>query len=275
MQQLKTPTLQQVYLSYLDVKRLKPKSVKVYNQIMSTSLATFQSLPVTQISPHMVLQLHKKLPPYAGNIAMRLLRALFNFAELPPPTVTLTRNRVWNKERRRKTVLTPGSNGTIRQFCKGATALQDSELRDFLLFLLFTGLRKSEVLNLEWSDVNLKTSVVTLRTTKRDENVVLPLNTYALSILALKTPSSDGKVFRTSASTQQLARVGVDFCLHDLRRTYITAGDDCDIRAEVTKQLVNHALSGVTDGYICRSTEKLRVASQTIGDYLRAQTQID
>lgn len=264
MHKLKLPTLTDTFHSYLATKRLKPKSVKVYTQVFQTYLIPFHSLTLNNIAPHAVLNHHKTLPPYAGNLAMRLLRALYNFANMPPPTVAMTKNKTWNKEKRRKTHL---AGESLKSFFKGANALENSEVRDYLLFLLFTGLRRSEASNLTWSDVNLEASEMTIRNPKNGESVVLPMNSYAREIIASKE-RTDASVFHTSASTQCLARVGVRFCPHDLRRTFATAGDELDMSPGLIKQLLNHKTDDVTEGYLCRSSEKLRRASQTIGDFL-------
>lgn len=271
MQQLKPIILSHVYANYLGTKRLKPKTIKVYDQMFSAYLRDWQSLPMTAISQEMILSRHKALPHYSGNLAMRLLRALFKFQGMIPPTDALTRHSVWNKEHRRKTILTFGENGSLRTWFKGATALEDETIRHLLLFLLFTGLRKGEALDLRWEDVDLGASVMTIRNTKNGETVTLPLNTKAIEILQAQGRNRVnliGRVFATSAGTRQLNRVGVKFCLHDLRRTFMTAGDEIDLNPNLIKQLVNHKFDDVTEGYICRSNNKLGKASQLISDYI-------
>lgn len=265
------PTLKETFQTYLDTKNLKPKSRKVYQQVFHAYLAPFHDLPLTLISPESVLQHHKTLPKIAGNLAMRLLRALFNFADVKPATQIMTKNKTWNREKRRKTHLTTGEDGTIREFIKGANALKNSDLRDYLLFLLFTGLRRNEASQLSWDNVNLKAATITLPDTKNGENITLPMNSYALAILTAREPGnrlSENLVFKSSASTQCLRKVGVSFCLHDLRRTFMTVGDELDMSPGLIKQLVNHKSNDVTEGYLCRSIERLRKASQQIGDFM-------
>jgi len=77
-------------------------------------------LPVDSISRSMVQKRHLQLTkesPDAANKSMRRLRALFNFGNgqytgedgrgLFPenPTIILTHNRTWNKDKQRKTVI--------------------------------------------------------------------------------------------------------------------------------------------------------------------------
>ena len=62
---------------------------------------------------------------------------------------------------------------------------------------------------------------------------------------------------------------GVSVSAHDLRRTYITLAESCDISPLALKGLLNHALGGdVTSGYIVMSTERLREPAQRVCDRL-------
>ena len=61
----------------------------------------------------------------------------------------------------------------------------------------------------------------------------------------------------------------VEFTLHDLRRTFITAAERLDLGIYAIKRLVNHSLSGdVTAGYIITDVERLREPMQRITDFL-------
>ena len=57
------------------------------------------------------------------------------------------------------------------------------------------------------------------------------------------------------------------FCLHDLRRLFITTAESLDISNYTIKLLVNHSLGGdVTAGYTIPDPERLRKAMQKIED---------
>ena len=52
---------------------------------------------------------------------------------------------------------------------------------------------------------------------------------------------------------------GIDFTLHDLRRTFITIAESLDIPAYSLKRLLNHrGDTDVTSGYIIHNAERLR-----------------
>ena len=65
-----------------------------------------------------------------------------------------------------------------------------------------------------------------------------------------------------------MAKSGVTFTLHDLRRTFITVAESLDISAYAVKRLANHKMvNDVTAGYIIGDVERLRVPMQRIADY--------
>lgn len=62
---------------------------------------------------------------------------------------------------------------------------------------------------------------------------------------------------------------GVQFILHDLRRTFITIAESLDISAYALKRLINHKMNNdVTAGYIVSDAERLRKPMQLITDHL-------
>src|SRR4029077_14375088 len=63
---------------------------------------------------------------------------------------------------------------------------------------------------------------------------------------------------------------GIAFSTHDLRRTFITVAESCDISAYSLKALVNHSLgAGVTERYINMTVKRLREPAQTVTNALK------
>lgn len=107
--------------------------------------------------------------------------------------------------------------------------------RETVLFALATGLRQSNVLGLEWSQVNLSLRHAWVKgsQSKNDKPIAIPLNQIALKVLGRqkgKHPTSvftyRGKPFKaanTKAWKLALERAAVsDFKWHDLRHTWAT-----------------------------------------------------
>ncbi|MFM0134897.1 tyrosine-type recombinase/integrase [Caballeronia grimmiae] len=94
---------------------------------------------------------------------------------------------------------------------------------------LETGMRRGELVELRWSNVNLEGQTAYLPTTKNGTARTVPLSTKAVATLAALPRSIDGKVFPVKGNTLHAAfskackRAGIkDLHWHDLRHTAIT-----------------------------------------------------
>jgi len=163
-------------------------------------------------------------------------------------------------------------------------------------YSLFTGLRRSEALNLCWEHLDLEGKILTIPKTKNHQPLTLPLSEFLVALLKAREEEATGPyVFpgEGSRSTKKdkkgekdeeeqspfveprggvrwVAREsGVPFVLHDLRRTFITVAESLDISAYALKRLVNHSMSrDVTAGYIISDVERLRAPMARISDFL-------
>lgn len=108
-------------------------------------------------------------------------------------------------------------------------------LREMVLFTLATGLRQSNVLKLEWSQVNLELRHAWILGTqsKNRRPISVPLNEVALSVLVRQIGKHPQWVFtyrgkpircaNTHAWQDALTRAGIEnFRWHDLRHTWAT-----------------------------------------------------
>lgn len=160
---------------------------------------------------------------------------------------------------------------------------------DYLLLLLFTGLRRQEAATLRWDNVDLVGRTLTIPDPKNHEPLTLPLSDFVFTLLKerqAKAKKDDEYVFPGAGAQgylieprRHIERVskasGVSFSLHDLRRTFITIAESLDIPAYAIKRLVNHKMTrDVTAGYIISDVERLRRPMQQITDFLmRTATQ--
>jgi integrase len=163
---------------------------------------------------------------------------------------------------------------------------QDALVADYLELLVLTGLRRREGARLRWTDIDLKGRTLIVRDTKNHEDHTLPLSDRLLDMFKRRykfadgLPKPTGYVFPGAGTTGYLAdprkqanRViaasGVDFTLHDLRRTFTTVADSLDLSAYAIKRLINHKMRGdVTAGYVIADVERLRKPMQQITDFM-------
>lgn len=305
-------TLGEVFEAYLKARKaLKPTTVADYHKLMGKAFVDWQRKPLNEITRDMVANRHRKLGQRSearANLAMRLLRALFNFAageyedeagaSLFPdnPVTRISHTRAWYAVERRRTVIKPHE---LKSWCEAVMGLvsehpgeQAETARDYLLLLLFTGLRREEGARLEWVHVDLEGRTLTVPDTKNHEPHTLPLSDFLLELLARRQrdlgelvrdwpvpaaryvfPSPTSKSGYINTVHKQMRKVadrsGVAFTLHDLRRTFVTTAEGLDISAYAVKRLVNHKMGhDVTAGYIVADVERLRKPMQAIADFI-------
>lgn len=160
---------------------------------------------------------------------------------------------------------------------------QDHDAAAFKLLLL-TGMRKGELLNVRWEEVNFQDRVITLRNTKSGTPHVIPLSRAAMQVL-LSLPKNrwviagrgGQKRWGLDSSWARICRKCglVDVHIHDLRRTVATLLVGAGLTDRLIASLLNHKLPGVTSVYARVDLDALRDAVEllatTLSTLVRAQ----
>jgi integrase len=291
---IKAVTLGEVFTAFLDVRQLKPKTVKDYTGVMNNIYLDWQKLPITDISRDAVERRHKKIGEERGeayaNLGARTLRSVLNYAGakyetgkglsiLPEnPVKRISQTRSWYKVERRTGHLKPHQ---LAAWFDAVLSIDNDTIRDYLIFVLLTGTRKDESAKLQWTDVDLTDASYILRDPKNHRPMQLPLSDYLADMLTTrKANSSSAFVFPGDGvrgylvePKRQLAKIiektELPFSMHDLRRTFVTIVESLDISSFAVKALVNHKQGDdVTSGYIQMNVERLRQPMQTITDFM-------
>lgn len=288
-------TLKEVYTGYLKTRKsLKPKTIYDYNRVVNIAFAHWLQKPLTSITKDKVAKIHEKLGQEHGhayaNLSMRVLRALFNFAAgqyedsqgrsliIDNPVKRLSQTRAWYRIECRRTFIKAHE---LARWYQGMQQLENETLHDYLLLIMFTGLRRQEAAKLCWEQVNLKAKTLTITDTKNREAHTLPISDFLFELLQRRKQASTSEyVFSGTGAggyiiepRKQMAKViaasEVSFTVHDLRRTFITIAESLDIPAYALKRLLNHKMnSDITAGYIITDVERLRKPMQQISEYL-------
>jgi integrase len=237
----------------------------------------------------MVAERHLKIAKEAGkaaaNNSMRTFRAIYNFANeilddsLPVnPVKRLSNTSQWFLIERRQTVI---HESDLPKWFEAVNKLENPTIRDYLLLLLFTGARRTEMACLGWEDVDMENKTFVLTRTKNGKPLPLPMSDYIHRLfLDRHALRENGFVFprRGRGSylvepRKQMAKVteqtGITFSVHDMRRTYTSAIDGIVGYYEL-KRLLNHSVKAddVTAGYVVKNTEKLRPLMQKVTDHI-------
>jgi integrase len=298
---MRSLTLRQVFEDYKQARKsLKPTTLKDYERIMLEAFSDWQNKPLLEISKDMVAKRHSKFGERSearANLAMRFLRAIFNFAAgeyedgkgrsliLENPVKRLSHTRAWYRIERRQTVIKshelPAWYDAVIQVKDERSTGKSAALRDYFLLILFTGLRREEAASLKWNQVDLKAKTVTIVDTKNHIPHVLPLSDFLFNLLTTRKNyaisdfvfSGEGRtgyiIEPRKVMNKIIEKSGVSFTLHDLRRTFITVAEGLDISAYALKRLLNHKMNqDVTAGYIVMDVERLRDPMQMISRHL-------
>ncbi len=282
-------------------KNLRPKTLYNYGRIFEVAFLDWHTKTLNDISKAMVAKKHRDLGEIRGeayaNHSMRFLRSLLNFSKatyedsnghsilIENPVSILTNTRSWYREKRKQTVIKPHQ---LPGWFKAVSELKNPEcidssfvIADYLIFLLFTGLRRQEAAQLLWKNVDLKDKSLTIPDPKNHCTLNLPLSEFlvdllkerkALAINEYVFPGKEGKGFLIEPK-RQIKRViessGVQFTIHDLRRTFVTIANSIEIPGYSIKRLVNHKMNGdITARYIISDADNLREPMEKITSYL-------
>jgi integrase len=291
---MNTITLNEVFDDYTKARKsLKHNTLYNYKRVLTIAFAGWGSKPFLSITKDKIAKHHEKLGKENGeayaNLAMRLLRALFNFAAgqyedaqgksliTENPVKRLSQTRAWYRVERRQSFIKAHE---LAPWYMGVQQLQNEVLRDYLLLILLTGLRRQEAATLRWDQVDLTDKTLTVLDTKNHESHTLPLSNYLYELLLSRSQRKiNDYVFPGTGAAgyiieprKQMANVtkssGIHFTVHDLRRTFITIAEGLDVSAYALKRLMNHKMNGdITAGYIVTDVERLRKPMQQITDY--------
>jgi integrase len=221
-------SLQESLDEYLNKGKLKPRTVSTYKDLCRLYLDDWLDKPAAEITREMVKARHteiatgkrqrqklekevtkeggkaklkKVLPPdpkrkeAAADNCMRTLRAILNYAfedeeggipySNPVNILSSRKKKAWFKVDRRRTLI---KNSDLPAWFKAVDGLDNHIMRDFLLFILFTGLRRKEASTLKWNQVDFEEGCFTLiggisGVTKNKEYHTLPLSDYLHTLL--------------------------------------------------------------------------------------------
>lgn len=293
-------TLAEVLEDYLASRTLRPNSIRSFRNLLPRCLGDWLSLPISSITKEMVETRHRELtkPTRYGtsgkaqaNAAMELLCTVINFAmnkyevDNKPiiqknPVNRLSQIRAWHVLPRRQNVI---PDHRLPDWYQAVISLRDKKVRDYLLFLLFTGLRRTEAATLKWEDVDLEGKVLTIRSevAKNHHEHRLPLTEFLLALLTQrrgKTQDSEF-VFPGRGNKKHMVdsdhvyhgmveKSGIQFTPHDLRRTFLTTAEMVEVPHYALKKLANHvSRQDVTSGYVVVNVERLRVYMDRISNH--------
>ena len=200
-QKVATITLAEVLEHYLSSRTLRPNSIRNFTHVLGRCVRDWLPKPIVSITKEMVVTRHRELTRMTkqgtsgkaqANIAMERLGILINFAlntyeiDGQPilqnnPVKRLSQIRAWHRLPRRQNVI---PDHKLSQWYQNVKSLRQTNVRDYLLLLLFTGLRRNEAATLRWDDIDLETRVLTVPARNSEESSRAPASSERISLRA-------------------------------------------------------------------------------------------
>ncbi len=223
-----------------DGARPRKKSVEYRRMLYEVYLRPLHGRSVTQITTDSLQRLHRSLSDGKGeaiaNRVLELCRATYNYGVRKRlfagsnPCLGLD----WNKEHSRDRFLQPAELVRFRDAIEKET---NQDLVHFLMLLMATGARKSNVYAMQWEHISFRfaTWSIPADDSKNDKPLQIELTPRAMSVLKARNPkeTKTGWVFPSKSSKcghivdfkNQWRRVKkaaglTDVTLHVLRRTF-------------------------------------------------------
>lgn len=246
--------LQNEYLQYMATNH-SPKTLEVYKRVFKWFNAFIGRVPISELNARHFDSYKNyrigKASAHTINQEIRGLRAFFN------------RLIVWKiidsspmrgiKELKIVEKIPPYL--TKENLEKLLENTKDSPIHDLILFAAMTGLRKGEIMNLTWNDVDLKKGTILVRSslianTKGGKIRTLPINSRVMALLMEREPK-EGLVFPGDRG----GRYNEDFLAKRFKRAIL----DCGLDTRLHFHSLRHTFASllVTEGVSLYHVQRL------------------
>lgn len=286
------------YLEEHAKPKKKPSSIKTDQRLLRLvilpELGRMKAVDVTRADVARMHHDHRSTPVQA-NRAVSLLSKMMRLAErwgLRPDGSNPCRNIDRHPEKPRKRYLSPAEVARLGEALTAAERGDGKEHPSAILavrLLILTGCRRSEILQLRWSEVDFTRRVLALGDSKTGEKDV-PLGAPALELLA-RADRQEGNPFVCWGDTSRLPKrqddegphpaghfIGIDKSwrriraaaglpgvrLHDLRHSFASFGVGRGLGLPIIGGLLGHSTPATTQRYAHLSDNPLRQAADMI-----------
>lgn len=197
----------------------------------------------------------KRLTETTVNRDIECLRHLLYWAvdEGILPANPVARIRLERERRKKKPVLSPAEEALL-------LAAASPHLRDIVIFALDTGMRRGEILNQTWEDIDFARRLLSVTHSKTPEGEAreIPLSHRVLTLLSSKKKDTgliftfDGKPIFSLKTAWKAAirRAGIRYIrFHYLRHTFNTRLLELGVPREVRMSLLGHTFGDTHESY--------------------------
>ena len=289
-------TVGDLWEKYLRSKDYKPSTLRDTKQTFELVYGHLRDRAATSITPQEVEELYFKAKEERGsgqaNKANRYLRAFFNWSKAERvngerlikenPCDVIKEKRIKTTNKPRASYLTKAQlHRLFRYFYdewdwhhKTGKIERPSgvsrEHLDLVELFLRTGLRHAELTSLPWSSVDFDEGFFVVENTKNGKDHYLPMVGTTKGILSRRYKERDtdwvfpnrqktGPRYDAKDAYRKITKAtGLDFTIHDLRRTFSTHAVGIGFSEVLVAKGLNHSKQSVTQGYIVSNVDMVR-----------------
>ena len=270
-------TVSEMFKRFMKEKNetLAESTLKEYNRIWETDLKDIiGKKKLSQIDSNLLRRIHKNKgdKKYIANRCIVLIKSMFNYFireglyKENNPAISV---KLYKEDPRIRYM----TNDELERFFSAFDSLAESVSKYAILLLLYTGVRKANVLYMKWDELDLRSKIWRIPVTKTGKNETLALADEAIKLLkeVKEKYPSDTFVFPSSTSKsghlEDIKRVWEtikkradipDLRLHDLRHTFATYMIANGANQFITQRALLHKNIQSTNVYVNLGVEHLR-----------------
>ena len=249
------PTLRDALKAYGEAKAIKDSSRARYDSIFKTHFGDWLDQSVTALALNAFSTHCHKFAQSNGaamvEVGRGVVGALIKYlnavhgTHLVNPFIRLaTAGLLPERAKPRERLLREAGMPAWRKAVDALPELQ----RDFLLLILFTGLRRDECRELRPRDIDFSTGIITILKTKNGKVHTLPI-TKAMSEILIRRCNGllqDAQLFagvsKDHVATMTMHLGAPRFMLHDLRKMLATTGEKLSLSDTTLRRILNHTV---------------------------------
>ncbi|MBU0517763.1 tyrosine-type recombinase/integrase [bacterium] len=207
-----------------------------------------------------------------ASIRLRAIRSAFSWASDKPGERyhrfnPFAQKRIIPAPEKRKLPICLSPAEKIRLF----NAIEDQDHRNLFSFFALTGCRRSEAVNLQWSDIDYKSHQIVIRQSKTGKEIVIPISLELIQVLK-SLDLSKPKPFNYKRDWithlferyRKKADLPTRFHLHCLRHTAAVEMIRKGIHLQKVSQMLGHESVTTTEIYTRLLPEDLRDAAEAL-----------
>ncbi len=251
-----------------------------WNKRLKPALAKKKPADLVKLDTDRVRKaMSKKLSPQTVKHCMALLRRIINFGAdqgyIPPLHFKITMPKVDN-------VVTEDIDPTqLTALLKVLETTKYQTVAKIMKIAMFSGMRRTEILSLQWSDIDTNRNFIYIRNPKGGKSVKIPLNSSTKAAIDTIPHKSDTWIFpspksnshlkwidRETRSIREAAGLPKSFRpLHGLRHLFATMlANSGKVDMYQLQKLLTHKSPEMTQRYAHLRDDALKRASNSIDD---------